>query len=394
MFLATLLVAAGAIHLAMVPSHASASNVEGLTFAIAGSVQLLLGIVVAERPSWLVLASIAVVSVACIGAWVVSRTTGLPYGAHSGQAEAATSIDITTVVLEWATVLVVVLLVFLPDLGSSWSRGAVALASVVPVVVLVVTAAALSSPDALDHGHSDDGAAAGAAHTHAASAPGVEPSVVPVAAPAESALDAAGQRALASELDTVREVTARYPTVADAKRVGMYEAGSGARDTPVYFIAPFNQPYASDPGFDVEHPLVYLYTGRTDISRVVGVVYYEFSDRGPTGFTGPDDVWDVHTGLCSLPVPGGGSQVVSIDTDTSAADCAAMGGTYAESVQWTLHVWLAEGWENPAGVFVESNPRVSCVVEAYSRWLATARGTGQRPGAEATAVLAQELEAC
>jgi hypothetical protein len=396
--LATLLVAAGAIHLAMVPSHTSSSSIEGLTFAVSGSVQLLLGVVVAQRPSWLVLGGIVVVSVVCIGAWVVSRTTGLPYGAHRGVAEAATGIDITVVVFEFATVLVVALLAFAPTLGSSWPRGAVALASVLPVIVLVITADALSSPGALEHGHSDAGAAAGSgAHVHTdgtTDSASATPAVAPVAAAPEDELDAEGRQRLDAQLARARVAMSRYPTVADAKAAGLYDATSPGTTPLRYFVAPANQAYASDPGFDVEHPLVYLYASHGDQAPVVGVAYYEFAEQGPRGFAGPDDHWRLLTGLCSVPVPGGGSRIVSIDADMSSAACTAIDGSYANSVQWTLHAWLAPGWENPEGVFAESNPRVPCAIEAYVRWLATARGSFERPGPEATDALLTDLAAC
>lgn len=390
--LATLLVAAGAIHLAMVPSHASSSRVEGLTFAIAGSVQLLLGVVVAQRPSWLVLGSSVVVSVAAIAAWALSRTRGLPYGAHEGVAEAATQVDVTTVVLEFATLIVVVVIALSPGVGASWPRAAVALASVLPVIVLVVTADALSSPGALDHGHADGEAAAGEpGHLHAAGASA--PAVTPVAAAEEGALDDAGRARRDAQLARARAAMERYPTVADARGAGMYDATSGG-GVLRSFVNPANLPHASDPGFDLEHPLVYLYAGSSDRSPVVGVAYYEFSEQGPRGFAGPDDRWRLITGLCSLPKPGGGSEIVSIDTDVSAAACTALDGSYANSVQWSLHAWLAPGWENPEGTFRETNPRVPCVVDAYVRWLDTARGTSARPGPEADAALVADLEAC
>ena len=397
--LATLLVAAGAIHLALVPSHASSSGVEGLTFAVAGSVQLLLGVLVAQRPSWLVLGGIVAVSVASIVAWVVSRTTGLPYGAHKGVAEAATAIDITTVVFEFATVLTVAVLAFVPRLGSSWSRGAVALASILPVVVLVITADALSSPGAPEHGQTDSAStAAGGGHDHAGGATGASstPSVTPVASAEEKPLDAAGIQERAGQLAAARAAMERYPTVADAKRAGLYDATSPRTVTPRSFVAPMNQSFASDPGFDVEHPLVYLYASESDRAPVVGVAYYEFSETGPRGFVGPDDRWRLLTGLCSVPTPGGGSRIVSIDTDMSSGECTAVDGTYANSVQWKVNAWIAPGWENPDpnGVFSESNPRLPCVIDAYVRWLDTARGTRQAPGPEADAGLTADLAAC
>ena len=393
--LATLLVAVGAIHLAMVPSHASSSRAEGLTFAIAGSVQLMLGVIVAQRPSWLVLGGIVAVSAACIGAWVVSRTSGLPYGAHRGQAEAATSVDITTVVFEFATLVMIGVLALWPGLGRSWSGGAVALASVGPVIVLVFSAerAVITGcprsrscrrrerrgRDAPAHrpihrgradGHARRGASRGAA--------GRRP-----------------HRGARCRARTGRAAAvARYPTVAQAHAAGMYDATSPGRDTPRYFVAPENQPFASDPGFDLEHPLVFLYLGRDPRSPLVGVAYLEFSERGPRGFTGPTDSWRLLRGLCSIPTAGGGSRIVSIDSDMTQDRCTAVDGSYADSVQWLVHAWLAPGWENPDGVFSESNPRVPCVVDAYVRWLDTARGTGRAPGPDATEALTTDLAAC
>jgi hypothetical protein len=99
-------------------------------------------------------------------------------------------------------------------------------------------------------------------------------------------------------------------------------------------------------------------------------------------------------GLCSVANRGGGSQIVSIDVDITPSECEAMDGTYADSVQWVLNTWVAPGWENTAGVFSKENPRLSCVIEAYVQWLGTAKGTGAAPGPEATAALADDLQAC
>ena len=54
------------------------------------------------RPSRLLLQLGIALNAIAIGAWVVSRTAGLPYGAHSGVAEDAGFVDVTCVVLEGA----------------------------------------------------------------------------------------------------------------------------------------------------------------------------------------------------------------------------------------------------------------------------------------------------
>lgn len=365
--LATLLVAAGAIHLAMIPSHASVSTSEGIAFAVAASIQLLLGVLVAQRASWPLLGAVVVVEVVAIAAWMVSRISGLPFGAHSGQAEPASTVDITCVALELAALFVVAAVAFFPQLRGAWPGPATLLVSLVPIVVLVVSAAALLSPGALDHGHSDQGAT-GHVHTTTGAA-AIASTAEPVAAQRESALDSSGEQVLATQLAQARDATLTYPTVADAKRAGMYNATSYAGATPTYFVAPFNQRYAVGPRLDLAHPLVYMYAGPSDIAPVVGVVYYQFSTRGPKGFEGPSDQWKLITGLCSTPLVGGGSHLVAVDVDMTSDQCTTFGGTYAQSAQWTLHVWTAPNWVNPSGTFADSNPRLTCIVNAYRDWI-------------------------
>jgi len=375
--LATLLVAAGAIHLAVVPSHASSSTSEGIAFAVVGSIQLLLGVLVAQRASWPIFGAIVVVQVVSIGAWMVSRISGLPFGAHVGQAEPASTVDITCVALELAALAVVIAVAFFPQLRGAWPGPAALLVSLVPIVVLVVTAAALASPGALDHSHSDTGTAGTAAsadgHVHSATGSAAVVSSAtapePIPAPEEPALDAAGEQTLAAQTARARAASALYPTVADAKRAGMYNASSVGSDTPTYFVAPFNQRDAVETGTDFDHPLVYMYAGPTDIAPVVGVAYYEFRTRGPKGFAGPSDRWTPITGLCSTPLVGGGSHLLSIDADITQDRCTTLGGTYAQSVQWMLRAWTAAKWENPSGAFAVSNPRLTCIVNTYRDWI-------------------------
>ena len=98
--LAALSAAAGAIHLVMVPSHWGESVAEGLGFAITGWLQLAFAALVLARPSRALLWAGAALNAAAIGAWIVSRTAGLPLGEHAGHAESAGFVDITCVVFE------------------------------------------------------------------------------------------------------------------------------------------------------------------------------------------------------------------------------------------------------------------------------------------------------
>ena len=98
---AALLVGAGMVHLVMAPAHLAESTVEGVGFLVAGWLQLALAVVVVLRPSRWVAIAVIVVSVACLAAWAVSRTTGFPFGAHAGHAESVTTVDGLTVLMEY-----------------------------------------------------------------------------------------------------------------------------------------------------------------------------------------------------------------------------------------------------------------------------------------------------
>src|SRR5438046_9612038 len=81
--LAVISVGAGAIHLAMVPSHWGESVAEGFGFAATGWLQLAFAAVVLTRPSRALLWLGAALNGAAIAAWAVSRTPGPPFGIDS-----------------------------------------------------------------------------------------------------------------------------------------------------------------------------------------------------------------------------------------------------------------------------------------------------------------------
>src|SRR6188472_1270946 len=73
---AALLVGAGAVHLALAPSHFGESTVEGVGFLVAAWLQIALAIAVLLRPTRVVIFTTIAVSAASIGAWAVSRIWG------------------------------------------------------------------------------------------------------------------------------------------------------------------------------------------------------------------------------------------------------------------------------------------------------------------------------
>jgi hypothetical protein len=101
--------------------------------------------------------------------------------------------------------------------------------------------------------------------------------------------------------------------------------------------------------------------------------------------------------LCSIRLPDGGSNLAAMDTDLTKTSCNDLGGSYAQSARWMLHVWAAPGWENPSGVFAETNPRLTCIEGAYQEWIdstiAASRGAGHDGEADSES-LGDQLASC
>lgn len=169
--LAGLSVAAGAIHLVMVGSHAEASTLDGLQFAVAGWLQLGLAFWLFARPTRLPLVLNLLLNVGLIAAWALSRTVGLPWGAHAGIAEAVGRVDLLCVVAEATLVLLSAALLLRPHLAVSARGPLVGVLAAVPLLaVMGLTTAALASGEVAAHGHGGAGHAHGggaaAGHTH------------------------------------------------------------------------------------------------------------------------------------------------------------------------------------------------------------------------------------
>lgn len=177
--LAVLAICTAIIHLVMVPSHAGQSLIEGLGFAVAGWVAVGFALAVVARPSkrWLQFGILA--NVVFIAVWAVTRTRGLPFGAHPNHAESASFIDLTCVGLEAALIVACAVFIAKPRFGENLHAGALVMASIAPLGVLVLTTAVLASPSAQNHAGGSHGnhdgtgmvSAAGAGDHHGGAAP-------------------------------------------------------------------------------------------------------------------------------------------------------------------------------------------------------------------------------
>lgn len=459
--LASLSLAAGVVHLVMVPVHAEHTT-DAVGFAVAGWLQILIAVGLLVRPRRFVLQAAVAVNAVILALWVWSRVTGLPFGGASGVAEDVGLIDGLAALFAAGVVAGAVVLLARPGIADRVSEPLLVVGSLVPVAALIATSVALSDPAVVEHDHGGAGEAAAHAHgadaamdlemasiaasrcdldinpaaywretavagvdtimggshgaddhatTSAASSPGTAELDALIAAttreggelkdaevvvalaeatdetydrwlkwlPTYAAAHGHGDNAAApddngghgghigpqpwiamtdpaecdqlrSELATAREVALRYPTAADAVAGGWVRVTGYVPGIAAHYM---RFPYV-DGTFDVEEPEMLLYDGDGPDAGMVGLSYYlvHDSDTEPTqGFTGPNDHFHRHIGLCVG--PGG----VIGDTTTTAEECAARGGRKASGTGgWMNHVWIVPGCESPWGMFSGASP--------------------------------------
>ncbi len=164
LMLASLSLAAGAIHFAMAPIHAPSSSIEAAGFTAVGWMQILLAIALLARPSRPVFQITMLVNAAVVVTYIISRTVGLPIGADVWVADTVEGVDLMVTLFEAALVLGASILLVRPTFGAraegtpSFSLETIAMASAIPMLVLFATSVSLSDPDLAQHSH--DGSSA------------------------------------------------------------------------------------------------------------------------------------------------------------------------------------------------------------------------------------------
>ena len=310
---AALLVGAGAVHLALAPSHFGESTVEGIGFVAAAWLQIALAVAILLRPTRVVIFTVIAVSAASIGAWAVSRIWGLPFGEHADHAETVTVVDGLTVAMEAFTVVLAAALLS-ASVRRFRSHG---YAVVAVVAVLALTTALLASPEARDHAaaaHGDShvdatssasGAVAGARRvtrtTRAAAAgsasgrvtdlnghvvKGVKALDVAHEEQPDQLLDAPAPRCSPASSRRRGRPRLAYPTVADAERAGYrlvggaYGPGAGA-----HYIGFGGGGFGT---FDAARPPTLIYDGVSPTAQVVGLMYLGFGQGARRPRASPD----------------------------------------------------------------------------------------------------------
>jgi hypothetical protein len=371
---AATLVGAGAIHVAMAPSHLGESAVEGAGFVVAAWAQLLLAAVVLVRPSRRALAAVVGTSLALVAAWGVSRISGLPFGAHAGHAESVSVVDAVCVGLEVVAVLAA-------GLGLLGARPRLLQARGVAVVgtvgALALATGAVVSPSARDHAaasHGDHAAGSAGGHAHGDDSSAGDGGFAALSnghqheRGQDEPLTREERMTLAAQLASTAELVARYPTIADAEAAGWRRAGPFSPGLGTHYQGPYslNADGDMDPE-DLAAPML-VYDGLEPDAPLAGFMYSAYGTEGePEGFAGPNDHWHYHESVCIVMGEDG-----AIDTPFGAdlegvteQMCTEVGGSFIDVTGYMVHVWNVPGYESPDGMFTELNPRITCPDGSY-----------------------------
>jgi hypothetical protein len=168
-------------------------------------------------------------------------------------------------------------------------------------------------------------------------------------------LDVATRSVLAAQLVAARTAAFEYPTVADAVRGGLVQAGRFSPQTGAHFIK-----LNALSTFDPSEPSSYIYDGVSPTSKVIGLMYLSLSTAPPEGFAGPNDHWHRHTNTCVIFGAGQIKVPFAADSDVTLDQCNAQHGTFMRETAWMVHAWVVPGWESPLGVFSHENTDVLC----------------------------------
>ena len=155
---------------------------------------------------------------------------------------------------------------------------------------------------------------------------------------------------LESEIELARDFALAHPSPADAEAAGYTNTTGYVPGIAAHYM---NFDYVDDT-FEVDKPEMLLYDGTGPDANVVGLSYYVTmgAEVEPTqGFTGPNDRYHVHAGLCMQ-----GTLVIG-DSTLTEEECAAQGGYKRNGTDnWMSHAWVVPGCESPWGIFSGGNP--------------------------------------
>ena len=329
---------AAAIHFSVVREHWQGWPLAGAFFVVIGVLQIAWGWAVLHRPAWLVLALGAVAQLQIVVVWILSRTSGLPFGPQAHVPEPVGLADVVSSVLEILAAIGAGLL-----LGRGLARrpiprsvGLAVAGTSATVVALTTSLALLSSAGGHAHvrvrGDIPAGWTAGCSHAHGGGhAPGACTN-----APVTPEQRNAAERLVA---DTQATVTRKYPTLQAAEADG-YQL-LNVDQSVVHVQRPDYQHDGRvlDPN-RVESLVYVTYRGQ---SMLMGAMYIAEpgAPQGPL-IGGALTSWHVHTNLCVDTARG-------TALDAGPKNTCAPGSAIERTAQM-LHVWTQP---YPGGPFAD-----------------------------------------
>jgi hypothetical protein len=376
---------AGAIHLAAAGIHAEHPTLARI-FVIMGAVQVIAGLVLALGGRRAAASVVAVVSVAAVGGWALTRTVGISWVQGLEASEAPQFADTVCAALG-AIALALSIVVLLRGARPAPRLGLVApgaLVGAISVAAMLTGATHVHSHDAAAAGHVHDETASAAA-TPAAGETGhvhtVDTSTWPRPFDPTQPIDFSGvpgvtpdEQARAETL--VASTLQDLPQFADVSKMGALGFKS-IGDANTGFEHYINFAYIRDDAFlDPNKPesLVYKVDGdkRTLVSAMFMARGMSLTDPKLVNWGGPLMQWHVHTDLCwSLDA---NHQPIVIGVKDAAGNCPP-GSINAGGDVPMVHVWISANECGPfaalegegAGQVAGSGPRTDqCATHQHS----------------------------
>jgi hypothetical protein len=364
-------VGAGAIHLTAAGIHAEYPFLARI-FVVLGAAQVIAGLVLAVgggRPAAFV---VAIVNIAAVGGWTLTRTVGISWVWGLENPERPQFADTVCAALS-AIALVLAVIVLLRGAQQAARVGLVApgaLVGVVSVAAMLTGATHVHSHDGASHAHDENAApatpSADAGHVHA-----LDPSTWPRPFDPTQPIDFSGvpgvtpeQQARAETL--VASTLQDLPQFADVTEVG--DLGfTSIGDAYSGFEHYINLAYITDDAFlDPNKPesLVYQVDGdkRTLVAAMFGASGMSLTDPKLVGWGGPLMQWHVHEDLCwSLDA----RQPIVVGSKDAAGECPASSINLFGDIPM-VHVWITPNQCGPfaalegggAGQVASDGPRV------------------------------------
>jgi hypothetical protein len=340
--------AAGAVHFAVTGDHFQEGVAVGLFFAALAWAQVLWAVGILMMPSRLLLAAGVAGNLAVVAIWMVSRTTGLPFGPAAGTAEPVGVADVAATILE---LLIVTGAALLLSHHASVGGRRIRLSRVMPLALAVmgITSAVIFA--GADHSHVDP------AHEHAAAPHTHDRNAAPGHGAHGHHLVGGSGEPDPAQIALVREAMQDYRYVDAASAAGWEQAH---RDLPrigshFYRGRDWNGPFPTRSGLEVGDPEFLMYsrllTGRWQLVAVAYVVDQAQYAKPPTELTGA--VYHEHSWNCIA----NGEELEADEWGVvSRRACRALDGHWSPGGVWMTHVWLVD---NPNGVFAETNPALT-----------------------------------